>query len=284
MGFYKMKILTIDYQVSDASKQFIESLKNSGFAVLNNHPIDTTKIFQAYKAWEAFFNSEEKKNYLFEKETQDGFFPFLSENAKTEEVADLKEFYHFYLWGKQPPHLSELTSELYVALNKLAFELLTWIEKELPDEIVKQLSMPLSKMAENSPRTLLRVLHYPPLTGAEAPGAVRAFDHEDINLITILPAATAPGLQVKDSQGNWINVPCDPGMIAINVGDMLQMVTQNYLPSTTHRVVNPEGELARQSRLSMPLFLHPCDDVVLSPTHTANQYREERLREIGLLD
>jgi isopenicillin N synthase-like dioxygenase len=137
-------------------------------------------------------------------------------------------------------------------------------------------------MVDGSAQTLLRVLHYPPLGGDEEEGAVRAAAHEDINLITLLVAATAPGLQLRDARGDWHDVPADPGTIVVNAGDMLQMATDGHYRSTSHRVVNPPAREASRSRLSMPLFLHPRKEVRLSDRHTAGSYLEERLREIGL--
>ena len=104
----------------------------------------------------------------------------------------------------------------------------------------------------------------------------------DINLITLLVAGTEPGLQVQDLDGNWHNVGCDPGALVINSGDMLQEISGKYFPSTTHRVINPNNKIKNKSRYSMPLFLHPKDDVVLSIRYTARQYLDERLKEIGL--
>jgi isopenicillin N synthase-like dioxygenase len=128
----------------------------------------------------------------------------------------------------------------------------------------------------------LRVLRYPPLTGQEPPGAVRAAAHGDINLLTILPAANEPGLQVKGSDGAWRDVPCDFGTLAINIGDMLEEASRGYYPSTLHRVLNPVGESATRSRVSLPLFLHPRSDVRLSDRYSAGSYLEERLRELGV--
>jgi isopenicillin N synthase-like dioxygenase len=112
------------------------------------------------------------------------------------------------------------------------------------------------------------------------PGAVRAAAHEDINLITLLPAATQPGLEVQDLKGNWHKIECDPGTIVVNVGDMLQEASGGVFKSTTHRVVNPEGE--NVARYSIPLFVHPRSECVLSKKYTAGQYLDERLKEIGL--
>jgi len=140
----------------------------------------------------------------------------------------------------------------------------------------------LSSMIKDTPNTLLRILHYPPLTGDEEAGAIRAAAHEDINLLTILPAANEPGLQVQCQDGSWINVPSDFGNLIINIGDMLQEASGGYFPSTTHRVINPTGKASTKSRISLPLFLHPCSDVKLSDQHTQASYLLERLRELGV--
>jgi isopenicillin N synthase-like dioxygenase len=175
------------------------------------------------------------------------------------------------------------TPVLYQRLVDLGSELLFWIEHETPPEVRKLFPMHLTEMIQNSDENVLRILHYPPLSGAEEEGAVRAAAHEDINMITLLPAATAPGLEVKDMRGQWHAVACDPGMIVINAGDMLKATSQGYFPSTTHRVVNPSGPEARKARYSMPLFLHPRNNAPLTAGRTAGDFLRERLREIGLL-
>ena len=277
-----MNVLTVDYSRADAPALFCESLKETGFAVLDHHPISTKLIADVYQQWQLFFASEEKQDYLYQKPSQAGYFPFKTENAKNSKVSDLKEFYHYYPWGPKPEMTAELSEQLYADLFKLAAELLQWIEGELPREIARQLSVPLSNMIESAPNTLLRILHYPPLINEIEEGAVRAAAHEDINLLTILPAATMPGLEVQDTEGRWHAVPCYSGHIAVNVGDMLQECTQHYLKSTTHRVVNPLGDEAKASRFSMPLFLHPRAEVRLSSTYTAGEYLAHRLKEIGI--
>ncbi|MNT51623.1 2OG-Fe(II) oxygenase superfamily protein [compost metagenome] len=156
------------------------------------------------------------------------------------------------------------------------------MEQYTPADIAANYSEPLSGMIQGSNKTLLRVLRYPPLTGQEPAGSLRAAAHGDINLLTILPAANEPGLQVQDMDGNWIDVPCDFGMLIINIGDMLQEASQGYYPSTQHRVVNPTGAGAGKSRVSLPLFLHPRDEVVLSARYSAGAYLDERLRELGV--
>jgi isopenicillin N synthase-like dioxygenase len=135
-------------------------------------------------------------------------------------------------------------------------------------------------MLDGSRRTLLRVLRYPPLDGAEAEGAVRAAAHEDINLLTVLPAANEPGLELLDATGRWFAVPCDPGSLAVNGGEMLDLASGGYYPATTHRVVNPTGEAVTRPRMSLPLFLHPADDVVLAHGRTASSFLAERIREL----
>ena len=276
-----MHVINIDYKSSDAPILFCQSLKDTGFAVLNNHPISSALIEQTYHQWRDFFLSEDKHAYTYQKPAQDGYFPFRTENAKDQKISDLKEFFHFYPWGKIPPELHATSYNLFLALNGLAAQLLQWIEDFLPKPISQQLSIPLKQMIIDSPNTLLRILHYPPLPENIEKNAVRAAPHEDINLITLLPAATAPGLEVKDTAGNWHAVTCDPGNIVVNVGDMLQMCTQFYYKSTTHRVTNPS--LAENgSRFSMPLFLHPRKEVALSKEFTAVEYLHQRLREIGI--
>lgn len=278
-----MQILTVKYSAPDAPKRFAESLKNTGFAVLSEHPIPKDLIREVFADWERFFASASKNEYTFQEGKQEGYFPFRTENAKGSSFKDLKEFFHLYPRTQMPKGMSPKTREMYDRLHRLAGELLGWIEQQTPAEIRKGLSMPLPQMIEGSEETLLRPIHYPPLGGDEEAGAVRAAAHGDINLITLLVAATASGLQVQDSQGRWIDVPCDPGSLAINVGDMLEMCTQGYYKSTIHRVVNPVGSESGSSRFSIPLFLHPRTDVRLSPEHTAGSYLKERLLEIGLV-
>ncbi len=273
----------VDYKSSNAAELFVKSLKETGFGVLENHPIEQELVNSIYQNWQTFFNSEDKNNYLFDEEKQDGLFPSqTSETAKGFEKKDIKEFYHVYPWGRIPKELKAQTLDYYDKTSTFAAELLGWIEKYSPPNVAKKYSQALSKMIENTPNTLLRILHYPPLSGKEEEGAVRAAAHEDINLITILPAATAPGLQVQKKDGSWMDVPCNFGNLIINIGDMLQEASAGYFPSTSHRVINPTGEDAKKSRISIPLFLHPRSEVVLSERHTQASYLLERLRELGV--
>ncbi|MEL4237568.1 isopenicillin N synthase family dioxygenase [Shewanella xiamenensis] len=279
-----MKLETIDYRAADSAKRFVESLRETGFGVLSNHPIDKELVERIYTEWQAFFNSEAKNEFMFNRETHDGFFPAsISETAKGHTVKDIKEYYHVYPWGRIPDSLRANILAYYEKANALAAELLEWIETYSPDEVKAKFSIPLPEMIADSHKTLLRILHYPPMTGDEEMGAIRAAAHEDINLITVLPAANEPGLQVKAKDGSWLDVPSDFGNIIINIGDMLQEASGGYFPSTSHRVINPEGTDKTKSRISLPLFLHPKPSVVLSERYTADSYLMERLRELGVL-
>ena len=279
-----MKLETIDYRAQDSAKRFVASLRETGFGVLSNHPINKELVETIYTQWQAFFNSAEKQDFLFKAETHDGFFPAsISETAKGHSVKDIKEYYHVYPWGRIPEHLKENILKYYQEANALAAELLDWVEQHTPADVAVNYSIALPKMIENSHKTLLRILHYPPMSGNEEIGAIRAAAHEDINLLTVLPAASEPGLQVKTQTGEWLDVPSDFGNIIINIGDMLQEASNGYFPSTTHRVINPEGMDRSRSRISLPLFLHPKPEVVLSERYTADSYLMERLRELGVI-
>ncbi|WP_318442377.1 2OG-Fe(II) oxygenase family protein [Photobacterium leiognathi] len=279
-----MKLEAVDYTAENAKQLFVESLRNTGFGVLKNHPIQQKLVQSIYDNWYQFFNSEEKTDFLFNVETQDGLFPTeVSETAKGHTKKDIKEYFHYYPWGQCPSALKQEIQQYYQEANELATELLSWVEEYSPNDISDKYSQPLSSMIDGSEKTLLRVLHYPPLKGDEELGAIRAGAHEDINLLTILPAANEPGLQVLAKDGSWLDVPCDFGNLIINIGDMLQEASSGYFPSTTHRVINPEGADKTKSRISLPLFLHPKPEVVLSEKYTADSYLMERLRELGVI-
>lgn len=280
-----MDVLTIDYGSPEAPSLFDRSLRTTGFAVIKNHPVSATLMKEFYSEWALFFRDPAKFDYRFDPVQQSGYFPFQMENAKNSPYKDLKEFFHIYPSTPLPKGIGPSSHAVKSQLTSLASEMLHWLDLELPTSIRQELSMPLSKMIEESPTTLLRVLHYPPIpesAGSPGSGPIRAGAHEDINLITLLPAATMPGLQVRDLNQQWHDVPCDPGTIVVNSGDMLQLATQGYYPSTTHRVINPTGEEALESRYSTPLFLHPRPEVVLWNGLTAGEYLHQRLVEIGL--
>ncbi len=280
-----MKVATIDYLDKNAGKKFVNSISETGFAVMINHPVRLKLIHDIYQNWANFFKDDKKIDYLRDLTTQDGYFPYLSENAKGAVAKDLKEFYHVYPDGRIPENLRKITLEFYDAMFNLSLELLGWLDDYSPQSAKDKFPMPLKEMMVGSRQSLLRILHYPPIEGVPEKGAVRAAAHEDINLITLLVTGSAPGLQARDLQGNWHDVPCDEGMITINSGDMLKLASQQYFPSTTHRVINPtgDGEIKNTSRYSLPMFLHPNPSVYLGEGMTADDYLKKRLAEIGLI-
>lgn len=276
-----MQLPIVDYRSATAAQDFCQSLHNTGFGVLANHPLDQNLVEGIYAEWLAFFGSEAKHKYAQDPVKFDGYFsPAVSETAKGYDKRDLKEFYHIYPWGRYPAEVSDAAQRYYKTGSALAAELLKWVEDNSPPEVRARYSEPLPKMIEGCDQTLLRVLHYPPLRGDEEPGSVRAAAHGDINLLTILPAATEPGLQVLGKDGAWFDVPCDFGLLIVNIGDMLQEASGHYYPSTTHRVLNPTGEGRFKSRVSLPLFLHPRREVVLSDRYTVQKYFDERMHEL----
>lgn len=276
-----LELLTISFTDRDAPERFEQSLRSSGFAVLRDHPIPLDIISSVYDEWKIFFGTDTKFDFPFDVEKQDGYFPFLSENAKGSNAKDLKEFYHIYPWGRMPNSIGPSTMNLFNALKDLASTLLEWLQSCSPESVNQLFSIRLKDMIEDSESSLLRVIHYPPMSGNENTGSIRAAAHEDINLLTMLVAGSEPGLQVLDLDGQWHDVSCDQDTIIVNSGDMLKMASGGYYPSTTHQVINPKVT-ENVSRYSIPLFLHPRDEVILSESHTAESFLTERLEEIGL--
>lgn len=278
-----MHLPVVDFQSPTAAADFCQSLHETGFGVLRNHPLDRLLVERVYAEWLDFFKSKSKAKHAYAQDPVklDGYFsPAVSETAKNHTQRDLKEFFHIYPWGRYPVEVSDAARRYYQAGSALAATLLGWVEAHSPAEVKARYAMPLPDMLNGSDHTLLRVLHYPPLTGAEPPGAMRAAAHGDINLLTLLPAATEPGLQVLGKDQAWHDVPCDFGLLIVNIGDMLQEASGHYYPSTVHRVLNPVGAAAHKSRISLPLFLHPRREVVLSERYTVGSYFEERMREL----
>ena len=277
-----MKIETIDYKSNDFATEFIQSLHETGFVVIKNHTIPSELINDVYNDWSAFFNSSEKNNYLFDYDKQDGYFPFKSENAKDYREKDLKEIYHVYPgWGRYPESVNKNALVMHEQLMTLGKILLKYINDFTPKNIKQNFSMPLQNMIDNSNQNLLRIIHYPPIQENESDESLRAAPHADINLITLLLAGSSKGLQVKSKQGTWYDVDFKKNEIIINIGDMLQLCSSNYYPSTIHRVINPDID-NNISRYSMPLFIHPRNEVKLSDKLTADKYLNQRLKELGL--
>jgi len=276
-----MSVQVVDYRDADAPQRFVESLRATGFGVLTHHPIERALVDGIYAEWLHFFETDAKFAYPSSEDSHDGFFSTaVSETAKGHQHKDIKEFFHIYPWGRYPAEVSGAARDYYGRARELAQQLLGWIDQGVPAEVRAGFSMPLPQMIVDSQMSLLRVLRYPPLNGQEPAGALRAAAHEDINLLTVLPAALEPGLQVQDSAGLWHDVPCDFGTLVINIGDMLQEASGGYLPSTTHRVTNPTGPSRFNSRISLPFFFQPRDEVRLSPRYLAGQYLHERLRQL----
>lgn len=275
-----MDVAVVDFTAADAPERFATSLRETGFAVLTHHPLSWQLVEQVYAEWSAFFDDAEVLRYTT-TDSQTGYFPpDVSETAKGFQVKDLKEFFHVYPWSRYPTQVSDAALRYRDEALLLARTLLDWVEANTPGEITGRLSMPLSQMMDGSTRSLLRVLRYPPLPDEVPDGAVRAAAHEDINLLTVLPASDQPGLELLGANGEWYPVPCDPGSLAVNGGEMLDLATGGYYPATTHRVVNPTGPAARLPRMSLPLFLHPADDVVLAHGRSAYDFLTQRIREL----
>ena len=246
-----MHVQRINYNDLDAPQRFTESLRGTGFGVLTHHPLAKTAISNLYKNWETFFTSSraEKESFLFDQETQIGWAPpEIAETAKGYDKRDIKEYFNYFSHGTCPEHLQLLTKQTYQQLHDVASTLLTWICEHTPVEVRNKFSQPLAEMIIDSPKILFRINYYPALTGQEEAGALRAADHTDINLITVLTAGSDTGLQAQDRNGNWREIPYELGDLVINVGDMLQECSNGYYPSTVHRVLNPVGEARNKAR------------------------------------
>ena len=274
----EFEILAIGLDEVDAPAKFAKSFRETGFAIIKDHNISSDEIDRMYGVWTDFFASDEGPNFAVKPGESAGYFGYKSENAKGSANKDLKEFFHAYQ-NKTLPNITEKeTREFQEKLINMGSTLLRWLDQESEGHV--SFSEPLENMIDGSDMNLLRIIHYPPLPDNVEPGEVRAAAHEDINLITLLVTGTEPGLQAKDVNGNWHDVPCKPGYITVNSGDMLSMASKGHYPSTPHRVVNPPKQENR-SRYSMPLFVHPRPDVLLDKL-TAGEFLDERLKEIGL--
>lgn len=272
----------LSYVAPNFADNFVDSLRQYGFAAVVDHPLDNHRIERIYQDWLAFFASEEVSAFTMNPQSQDGYFSLQSaEHAKGFRDRDFKEYFQFYSWGRCPETLRTDLDAHFSAAVALGATLLGYIAHSLPASISAQLSEPLRDMIVDSEQTMLRVLHYPPVP--EDQPVLRAAPHEDINLLTLLPAADGPGLELQLPEGEWISVSQQPGQLIVNIGDMLQEATGGFLPSTTHRVATPDVSHQSASRMSLPLFLHPRPDVVLSERYSAQQYLRQRLNELGVV-
>jgi isopenicillin N synthase-like dioxygenase len=296
----------------EKKKAFIQQLGNAyhevGFVAVVNHGIPDSLIKKFYELVNAFFAlpNEVKAQYEIPGLAgQRGYTSFGKEHAKQSNKGDLKEFWQFGQWVddedeiknqypdnvevKELPEFNNTGRQLYKQFEKCGSELLKAIALFL------QLDENYFDDKIHNGNSILRAIYYPPIT-SEPDGAIRSEQHEDINLITLLVGASAEGLQLLNKQNEWKAITAGPGQIVVNVGDMLQRFTNNYLKSTTHRVVNPPREKWHEPRLSIPFFLHPRSEMRLdclencinenNPMHyepiSAGEYLDERLIEIGL--
>lgn len=287
---------------------FGESFARYGFAMVADHGIDVALIQQCWAMSRDFFAlpEEEKRRYHIPALSgARGYTPFGTEIAKGAAHVDLKEFWHVgrdlppghplgaqqpnNVWPAHPAEFRATFEAMFAELDRVGAALLsalarylgladTWFDPSIADG-----------------NSVMRLLHYPPVAGN--PNGIRAEAHEDINTITLLLGAEEAGLEILDRDGQWLPASPPPGALSVNVGDMLQRLTNNRLPSTTHRVRNPDVGRAGHSRYSLPFFLHFRSDFLIETLAncidadhpnlypepiTADDYLQERLREIGL--
>ncbi|HYF32400.1 MAG TPA: 2-oxoglutarate and iron-dependent oxygenase domain-containing protein [Chitinophagaceae bacterium] len=290
--------------VNDLGKAYEEF----GFVAVKNHGIPDELIDRLYKYVQQFFAMplDVKKRYEVPGLAgQRGYTSFGREHAKGSEAPDLKEFFQYGqevndgdpIKSEYPDNVSVEEIKEFNLTMQQAYRAFERSGRALLQAIALYLDLDEHYFDQyiHNGNSILRAIHYPPIT-SEPKSAIRAEQHEDINLITLLVGASADGLQILTKQNEWVGVTSLPEQIVVNVGDMLQRLTNNKLKSTTHRVVNPPREMWHTSRFSIPFFLHPksdmslaCLDSCIDSSHpkayedaTAGEYLDERLREIGL--
>ncbi|MEC8458435.1 MAG: 2OG-Fe(II) oxygenase family protein [Bacteroidota bacterium] len=277
-----------------------------GFITIRNHGFGEEVQDELYDKASEFFGLDKSIKAAYEIEGlagQRGYTSFGKEHAKGNDAADLKEFWQV---GQPNPayegpeyHNNVSVDELpgFAPSFKLAYQQLEGIGRELLKAIAVYLELDINYFESwvQGGNSILRAIHYPPIT-IDPGNSVRAGQHEDINLITLLMGASAEGLQVLNKNNEWIGITAIPGSLVVNVGDMLQRLTNGVMKSTTHRVVNPPREKWGTSRYSIPFFLHPIGKMPLNALSTcisnehpkafeditAGNYLEQRLIEIGL--
>jgi isopenicillin N synthase-like dioxygenase len=298
----------IDGSNSDKTKftdQMFGGLKDYGFIILKDHGILQHTIDRAYQLIQAFFELplETKLKYKLNNGGQRGYTLFKTEHAKDSKNPDLKEFWHVgrelltsssyfnvypkNVWPSEILELKKTFLELYEAMDSTSQILLEsiGIALDLPPTYFQNMI--------NEGNSIIRMIHYPPTKGEDTQHSLRAGAHEDINLITLLVGATDSGLQLLERDGSWLDVHSRPGEIVVDTGDMMSRITNNILPSTTHRVINPSKSTS--ARYSMPFFVHPhsqanlqcipscAGEKALYPDILAGDFLTMRLKEIGLL-
>ena len=221
----------ISYADPGFDMAFMASLHEYGFAAVVDHPLDDERVARIYGEWLAFFAGGDATEFRMDPVKQDGYFSLQeAEHAKGFDERDYKEYFQFYPWGRCPESLQADLASHFDAAVELGAELLSRIARSLPQAVTGELTEPLRDMIQGSEQSMLRVLHYPPVPAGRS--VLRAAPHEDINLLTLLPAADGPGLELQLRSGDGISVPHSPGQLIVNIGDMLQEVTGGYLPST----------------------------------------------------
>lgn len=281
-------------------------LKDYGFIILVDHIVGQDVINQSYEKINQFFKlpNEKKLEYVCQKGGgQRGYTAFGIEHAKNNTAGDLKEFWHvgrevepthkyypFYpenIWPSEVEGFETTLTKLYDSLSATSIVLLEALGRAL--DVPKNYFADMAKLGNS----ILRPIHYPPIVGEIEVGAIRAAAHEDINLITILVGATGSGLELLDRNGEWLAVSTKPGQLIVDSGDMLKVLTNDVIPATTHRVVNPDNKTT--ARYSMPFFVHPTPDTLLKCIPSclgdgakyepinSHDYLMQRLREIGLM-
>lgn len=289
-------------------KELGQAYEEIGFVAVKNHGLSDALCAELYTQVKEFFtlSKEEKEAYEIEGLAgQRGYVSFGKEHAKNKNEGDLKEFWHFGqtvedndpIKEEYPDNVQVNELPKFNTVGKEVYQKLEATGREMLRAIALHLNLDENYFDAkiHNGNSILRPIHYPPITH-EPKDAVRAAEHEDINLITLLMGASADGLQVLNKSGEWISVTALPDQIVVNVGDMLQRLTNNKLKSTTHRVVNPPREKWGTSRYSIPFFLHPRSEVSLNclpscisesnPKNfsdiTAGEYLEQRIIELGL--
>lgn len=306
---------TLDIRRYDTDRDaFVAELgaayREFGFCCISGHGIDKALIDGAYDAFQRFFalpTETKMKYHVPGSGGARGYTPFKVETAKDSAHPDLKEFWHVgreiprdskfadvmapNLWPTEVPDFKRYGYGLFEALDQLGTRVLRALALHIG------LSENYFEDKTDLGNSILRPIHYPPITQDDIPN-VRAGAHEDINFITLLVGASAEGLEVLTREGEWLPITTEGDAIVVNIGDMLQRLTNHVYPSTTHRVVNPKNDNARKPRYSVPFFLHPNPDVVLDPVPecitpdnpsrydssiTSHEYLLQRLREIKLI-
>ncbi|WP_435416884.1 2-oxoglutarate and iron-dependent oxygenase domain-containing protein [Parerythrobacter aurantius] len=302
--------VSLDQPLENIADELGRSFAEFGFAIVRDHGIPQDLIDRAEAMSKAFFALPEETKLQYKIEGAGGargYTPFGTEKAKDARVHDLKEFWHVgrtlpadhplaeymapNVWPDEVAGFEETFEQLYAAFEQAGLRVLEAIAIHL------ELDPKFFDDTVRDGNSVMRLLRYPPLEGKEAEGAIRAAAHGDINTITLLLGAEEAGLELLTRQGEWLAVNPPPGALAVNIGDMLDRLTNGKLRSTTHRVVNPRGEAAYRARYSMPFFLHFRPDFVIEPLAScgrevtgnepqpaisSHEFLLQRLREINL--